>query len=332
MKWFHFLLGSVAGAGAVLLVLARSLMLTNTPQLGVSLPDLTPYQPPPPPVEIIFAGDLMMDRYLRQKAIEHSSYDYLLEDVKPTLLEADLVVANLEGPITDSPSRSLGSEFGSADNFIFTMDPQVTEVLFRHQIWLVNLGNNHIFNFGRDGYRQTQRYLDEAGVGYFGYTGEVGDKVGVVWQFDQLKLGLVNYNQFAVGGLAAALDEITALRDECDVLVVYTHWGNEYLTTAGPTIQNVAHQFVDHGADAVIGSHPHVVQQREEYQGKVIYYSLGNFVFDQYFSGQTKNGLLVRMSIEPAALQLQFKELPITMDISGQTTLSEDTASSTATP
>src|SRR5690606_33310167 len=71
------------------------------------------------------------------------------------------------------------------------------------------------------------------------------------------------------------------------LIVVYPHWGEEYATTSSPRQQSLAHAFIDAGADAVIGSHPHVVQELELYNEKLIAYSLGNFVFDQYFSEET---------------------------------------------
>jgi len=85
----------------------------------------------------------------------------------------------------------------------------------------------------------------------------------------------------------------------------------------------LAHQLIDEGADLVIGSHPHVVQGIENYQGKKIYYSLGNFVFDQYFEEAVKNGLLVEARIDPNSGQLSFEDYPIRISKTGETELQE---------
>lgn len=261
-------------------------------------------------IKIIFAGDLMLDRYIRQVA-EKKGYDYLLQELKPILLDSDLVVVNLEGPITDFPSRSIYSQIGSTDNFIFTFDPQVVPFLTRHNIKLVSLGNNHIHNFGSEGLRQTETYLQEDGVDFFGDTGQETDSSFKLIKLHGLRLGFVNYNQFVSGGGERTLSDIASLRDETDAIIVYTHWGNEYQTQANEVIQKQARQFIDQGADLIIGSHPHVVQQSEIYEGKKIYYSLGNFVFDQYFSAQTQEGLLVEVTIDPETRQFSFTEVPI---------------------
>ncbi len=318
IKQLHFYLGCALGLAIIFVVIfLQPGLVRRVSQSGAHLLGLTTGQPP---VEIIFGGDLMMDRYIRQRA-NQLGYDYILADLKQTLTQADLVVVNLEGPVTDYASQSIGSQIGSSDNYIFTMAPEVAKVLFDHNMKLVNIGNNHMLNFGVNGLDQTKQHLTEQGVKYFGATGQGDDQTGVVWEINHLKLGFVNYNQFITGGLAVALAEIDKLKPSTDLLIVYTHWGNEYQSAAGSASVATAHQLIDGGADLVIGSHPHVVQPSEEYRGKMIYYSLGNLVFDQYFSAQTKQGLLVKVLIEPDTQKLSFTEIPIKMDLSGQTTL-----------
>lgn len=279
--------------------------------------------PPPPPITILFTGDFMFDRYIRQIALSKGN-DFILENVKPTLLDNDLVVINLEGPITHFASKSIYSVIGSPPNFIFTFDTSVAQTLVDHNINLVNIGNNHILNFGQAGLKETKELLQQAGVEYFGNTGgSDSENRWLTKELGGLKLGFVNYNQFVGNGLEATLEDIEQAKEITDLVILYAHWGPEYTPESVPTIQELAHTFVDKGVDLIIGSHPHVVQQKEVYQGKTIYYSLGNFVMDQYFSQETKEGLLVRVTIDATSYSMEFEEIPTTMDLSGQTKISK---------
>lgn len=286
-------------------------------------------------INLVFAGDMNFDRYIRYQALKKGGYHFIFDDVRELFRSADLVVANLEGPITRHQSISMGTEVGSKNNFVFTFPPETAGVLAKENIRLVNLGNNHIFNFGADGVAQTKTFLAESGVNYFGHLAveqsssaveqDFADEI-YVQDFAGFKILFVNYNQFIgtdVEGLLAKIRAMTraaaattteagaataAKKERADLVVLYAHWGNEYQPVAGKTIQDLAHRFVDAGVDLVIGSHPHVVQQSEIYHGKKIYYSLGNFIFDQYFSEGTRRGLVVAVQINPESGEMKFKE------------------------
>ena len=104
------------------------------------------------------------------------------------------------------------------------------------------------------------------------------------------------------------LSDISAMRLQCDVLVVIMHWGVEYKGVA-PMQVNLAHNFIDSGADIVIGTHPHVVQPVEVYKNKIIAYSLGNFVFDQMQSDETREGYMLQIYLSGKDLT-GFKVFP----------------------
>jgi len=272
-------------------------------------------------LKLLFGGDLMFDRHIRLNAQEHGNYNFIFSDLKELFFGYDLVIANLEGPITDSSSISLGTIPGSPENFIFTFDPQVAQVLADHNIRVVCLGNNHILNFGQEGLISTRHYLGQNGVASFGFAGDDGGRT-LIKELNGFRLGFVNYNQFILGGLAAAKEDIESLLPDTDWLILYAHWGNEYQPYPQEEIKTLAHQFIDQGVDLVIGSHPHVVLSSEEYQGKMIYYSLGNFVFDQYFSLETMTGVLVEVVIDTEKEKIETREWPIKMEKSGKTVLS----------
>ena len=254
---------------------------------------------------VIFGGDMMFDRYIRQVA-SVASEDFIFSCIYPTLRAADLVVANLEGPITDHEP---------VGGMAFTFPPSTAALLAQHNIKIVNLGNNHSFDFGTEGVHSTRAYLDAAGVMYFGFpearvaTTSVGG----------IGLALVNYNEFGDDTAAHVVSAIGESRKEGLVPIVYAHWGEEY-QSATTQEKELAHAFVDAGAELVVGSHPHVVQEHELYHGENIYYSLGNFIFDQYFSDDVRQGLLLKILFSERGIS-GIEEIPITLETDGRTCL-----------
>jgi len=271
-------------------------------------------------IRILFGGDMMFDRYIRTQSEKMGKREVLL-GVSKEILSADAVVANLEGPMTSNPSKSAGSSVGEARNFLFTFDPEWANVLFDMNIRIVNIGNNHILNFGEAGLIETRKFLRAAKVKFFGdpldeslraYVAEIKGK----------KIGFVNYNQFYLDAENRTLSDIARLRPLVDVLFVYTHWGAEYVPATSEE-KRLARLFIDRGADAIIGSHPHVVQEREVYHEKTIYYSLGNLVFDQYFRPEVRQGLLVEATIT-SNNTLSFRDISITLSSDGRTKVVKD--------
>jgi poly-gamma-glutamate synthesis protein (capsule biosynthesis protein) len=278
-------------------------------------------------IKIMFVGDLMFDRGIRYYAEKNNSNDFIFDKIRPELASNDLVVANLEGPITDNKSISSGTAPGSTNNYFFTFDPSLAKTLFHQNIRLVSLGNNHILNFGTQGLKTTQKYLSQSNVEYFGAP---DGKISVVKDINGIKVGFVSYNQFT-GDLEteqkATISEIKKIKTQADITVVFSHWGNEYQLTATEYNKNLAHQFIDAGADLIIGSHPHVIEDPkgapETYNGKRIYYSLGNFIFDQYFSEDVRNGMGVVVKINKQTKKLNFEEKKLYLQDNGQTILKQ---------
>jgi poly-gamma-glutamate synthesis protein (capsule biosynthesis protein) len=273
--------------------------------------------PPPAAARVLFVGDLFLDRHIRKVAQERG-YDYLLREVKGLLQASDLVVANLEGPITRAPSVCQGRRSWEPEHYRFTFAPAAAKTLAEHHIKLVHLGNNHALDFGSRGLAETKEHLTAAGISCFGAP-KTPEERSLVKDIGGLKWGFVSFNQFADADEASTLKEIQRLKAEAGVVVVYTHWGAEYTHTPGPRVRQWARAFIDSGADLVIGSHPHVVQEKEEHRGKMIYYSLGNFVFDQYRRRDTTRGLAVRATVENPQGRLMLEEIPLVLERRGQT-------------
>jgi poly-gamma-glutamate synthesis protein (capsule biosynthesis protein) len=275
-------------------------------------------------VQILFGGDMMFDRYIRQMATQ-GGYGTVFSELASLIDAHDCVIANVEGPITDNPSVSVFSEIGTPENYRFTFDPIVASVLADNNFCLTNIGNNHIGNFGPDGVISTKRYLNEAGVGYFGDTHTLDEDRYIVYEINDVRLGLVNYNAFVPDADEHAIQDLqSVLGKNVDFVIVYTHWGNEYEQSPQQEEIELAHRFIDAGADLIIGSHPHVVQSVEEYNGKMIYYSLGNFIFDQYFSRDTQRGLLVSVTLDVGDRTLMFEDHDIELLPTGKVQLIRD--------
>lgn len=277
-------------------------------------------------VTLLFGGDLQFDRYIRQQAAVHGGYESLFVGFEELFSSVDGIVANLEGPVTDFDSVSVGSAIGSRNNFLFTFSPEILPVLKKLGFVLLNLGNNHILNFGPEGLAQTYSYLENSEISYWGSVG--GDTwledSFITYEENGITFLFVNYNQFLWGDVDELLAEVTRKKAELqpDFVVVYTHWGTEYQTTASEYYQELARRFVAAGADMIIGSHPHVIQQSEVIDGAPVYYSLGNFVFDQYFEDVVRRGLLLKVTFLKETHEIEVEEVPIFLESTGKTMLS----------
>lgn len=270
---------------------------------------------------LVFVGDMMFDRFIRS-SIEANGADYILRDIDEVLQEADLAVGNLEGPITGNESVSRGTKVGDLSNMRFTFDEAVPGILASAGIDFVSLGNNHILDFGYEGARETKARLISAGIGYVGDPEEWTPSIALR-ELSGLRFTFVPYSDFYGPRAPETLKAIAIAKEASDVVVVLAHWGEEYLPEPPERVRELGRSFVDAGASLVIGSHPHVVQPHEDYRGARIYYSLGNFVFDQYFDEKVRCGLMVRATyIKSAqAIVATFEEVPVGMQRDGSTAL-----------
>ena len=215
----------------------------------------------------------------------------------------------------------MGTAETEPTHFKFTFDVnQAREVFNETRIGLVSLANNHILNFGPVGLTQTKENLNQLGIKYFG---DLNESSGMVQNINGKRIATVAYNQFESGSLGKTLATINNLINETDAVIVYAHWGTEYDLQQNDRQRSLAHSFCDAGADLIIGSHPHVVQPIEIYDGKPIFYSLGNFIFDQYFSEDVKERLAVGISITDRK-NMEFYLVPMYLEKNGQLSLMDE--------
>jgi poly-gamma-glutamate capsule biosynthesis protein CapA/YwtB (metallophosphatase superfamily)/uncharacterized membrane protein (UPF0127 family) len=240
------------------------------------------------PLSTLFVGDIMLDRKVEAQ-MGKNGFDYPFAKIKEFLNKNDFVFGNLEGPISKNPTKF------SLSAMTFAFSDKVIAPLLDSNFKIFSLANNHTLNMYQEGLDGTKKLLTEAGIGW------VGDPLACSNDYvvkENLIFMAFNTTFSECNGEAIVPIVEKTKKDNPDkFLIVSMHWGAEYETSASQAQKNLAHKIIDAGADLIIGHHPHVVQDIEQYKNKMIFYSLGNFIFDQYFSEETQQGLAVRLEI-----------------------------------
>jgi poly-gamma-glutamate synthesis protein (capsule biosynthesis protein) len=251
-------------------------------------------------------GDIMLSRDVERKMITKKDWKYPFEETADITSGADLAFGNLETTILKGniiPSEAL----------TFRTDPKAVEGLKFAGFDVLSLANNHMMNFGHDGIQSTVQNLDAAGIDHAGAgLSEDGIYKPVIKTVKSVKFGFLAYsysneqstdknkNIYGVAKMDTELikSQVADLRKSVDVVVVSMHAGTEYSVEPASAQTNFAHAAIDAGADLVIGHHPHVVETFEKYNNGYIIYSLGNFVFDQMWSDETKLGAIAQITFD----------------------------------
>lgn len=256
---------------------------------------------PEPSVSFAFAGDMMMGRAVGYW-YEKDSFRNLFSDFGNRVLwGVDGAIANLEGPISDKALRSNQK----ANVLSFNFPPQSISALRFLKLGAVSLANNHTLNQGASGLETTRALLRKQGICPIGDP-RTGEKQTVCeFQGQNLKLFVIGVNILSHPKQQPIIDTIREIKkDPHTRVIIFPHWGLEYQQKHSPEQEQLAKQWIDAGADGVIGAHPHVVQDVGVYKGVPIVYSLGNFVFDQTFSKETQTGLIVAGEFTDKGLSL----------------------------
>lgn len=242
------------------------------------------------PESVLFVGDIMFDRGV-EMLMQKSSFTYPIDFIKGFLGNFNFVVGNLEGPINETPKYFPDSSLS------FSFDKKSVESLKNGNFSLISLANNHTLNMEREGLLETKKILQENDIAFTGDPIECDSDY--IYQRDGITYYGINVtfpSNCSSKEIVSQIDDIKFYNPET-FLIVLIHWGVEYKTTNSKEQESLAHAIIDAGADLIIGGHPHVVQNVEQYNNKLIFYSLGNFIFDQYFSKETQEGLGVGIDI-----------------------------------
>lgn len=298
--------------------LAKSKTIEITPLIA-QISETLPKNPLPEnteePVTIILTGDIMLNRRVEMMIRQNNDWRFPFLKISDYLKQADILFGNLENPISDK-----GTKVGSI--YSFRADPRAIEGLTFAGFDVVSLANNHAFDYAKEALEDTFLRLREANIDYAGagfndqeafapVIKEVrGVKIGFLaytdlgsryWTASKNSSGLAWLNYQKIKSVA---EDIKNVKSQVDVLIVSLHSGDEYTQRLTYFQTDFSEAALAAGADIVVGHHPHVIQKSETYpltsagQPGWIFYSLGNFVFDQSFSQETMTGEIVKIIIE----------------------------------
>lgn len=294
----------------------------------------------PPEVSVLVSGDVTLgyhyEEYVEDQVKKGKPRDEMVAwgfaNVRALTTRADLFVVNLECPFTERGEKI-------PKNFNFRAKPELVAALVAGGVDVVSLANNHMIDYGPEGLFDTLSTLDTHGIVHFGAGRTLSEaRVPAVVEKKGVTIAFLGYfflgdrniepaqviatpEQPGVAGhfsdtaaLVAMVDaDIKAAKRSADHVIPFFHWGRESKGQPEPYQLEVAHKAIESGASAVLGSHPHVLQGMELYQGAPIVYSLGNFVFGGNWDPKDKRTALVELRVTKSAVK-SIKVIPAYSD------------------
>lgn len=256
-------------------------------------------------VRLTFVGDVIFADNV-ETALKAYGYDYPYRNVRDYLENADLTIANLETPLTEKGTAAV-------KEYAYRSTPKALPAFKEAGFDLVNLANNHILDYGTTGLLDTFDHLDKAGIRWFGagrnaseaFKPVIVEKKGIKIAFLGLskvvptqdwKAGKDRPGVADTYALKVPLEAIRDARKQADLVIVVAHWGIERKDQPEKYQRDFAREYIDAGADLIVGGHPHVLQGFENYKGKWIAYSLGNFIFTMNENPLTWESVILQAS------------------------------------
>lgn len=263
-------------------------------------------------------GDIMLSRGV-QKYLTENGYDYPYENVREIFLQDDFTIGNLECPVTDNRNS-----VDKTKRFLFRADTENGPALKRAGFDCLNLANNHATDCLSEGLSDTMDILEENGILVSGASRSADSESSCVLEKNGIRIGVLAYSALPPEGffyledrpniryistrsLSRLEEDIASL--DCDFTIIYFHWGPEYMPFHSENQEMIAREAIDAGADFVVGTHPHVLQESEIYKGKYIYYSLGNFIFDKQIPPGTDQSIILQLTVKKDG-DVKVSEIP----------------------
>lgn len=281
---------------------------------------------------LVFTGDIGFDRYFYGKWDDE---ELLSEEILDFLNSADHVIPNVEGPIANAEQNTTQS---GVQQLLHTIDPKAVKVLKKMNADIWNICNNHIMDAGPYGIESTLNMAKELGVQTIGAGMNIEEArkpviideagciglFGVGYQRACRKADIDKPGCYSWSDLDAIQDTINEIKSKCRWCIVVAHAGEEFTPLPSPYTRERYHKYLEMGADIVVGHHPHVPMNYETVGDKIIFYSLGNFIFDtdyQRSQFNTELGLIVKLnftenefSYEPMGLRIVRGEERVVKD------------------
>lgn len=260
---------------------------------------------------IWFGGDVMLSRQAGHVAMREGrdhSWQYLKTILASDDTPTPFFFINFEGCVSTT------TVFNKAAPMRFPVSPSVTPGLTEAGVTHLSLANNHAMDCGVSDFRQMRRHFTSENITSFGHPSEVSSSSVTYLGAGYGTLAIIAlhtlYRQPTETELRDLIEEV---RTKSDMQIVYIHWGEEYNLLSNPSEKSLAQTLSILGVDIVIGHHPHVVQELALIDSTLVAYSLGNLIFDQYFSTEVQEGLLLKLELGQSA---QISLVPITSQFS----------------
>lgn len=245
-------------------------------------------------ITISAAGDCSLGNHHQQdygssfnQAYDQEGEEYFLQNVKDIFAADDFTIVNLEGVLTTSEARAEGRTFNIKG------DPSYAGILTKGSVEAVSMANNHRLDYGSEGTKDTEVALNAENIIY------AYDKNVAIYETKGIRIGYVSVNEvsWGMGSEELVAEGIGKLKEaEVDLILVACHWGVERDNYPENYQLKLGKKCIDMGADLVIGHHPHVLQGIEEYNGKLILHSLGNFCFGANRSPSDKDTMIFQQT------------------------------------
>lgn len=272
--------------------------------------------------QFTFVGDIMLGRSIKTKS-ELNNYEDIFKDVSYLWKDSQYVSGNIESALLDNPE-----EFEKSDKEIHLYaETKVANLLKNNGFTMANLSNNHLGDFGRQGVISTINAVKSAGLNYVGAGENIDDAATYdIQDINGIKVATIGISDIVPKDFSASRTEAGILStmypsynrlvyeasQEADLVVVNLHWGVEYGVDETEEQEKIAKALIDAGADVIIGSHPHVLQPIQTYKDGIIFYSMGNFVFDQGWS-RTKDSIVLNYYINEKG-EGTFEVVPVRIE------------------
>ena len=289
-----------------------------------------------PRTTLLFTGVIVPARCVQAAIDARGDPDYPFEALRETIQAADLAIGTLNATISDFPPKT-----GCGPTYVLVGDSRNADALAHAGFDAMSVATNHIKNCGLTNcgdraFLDTLENLERVGIEYVGAGVDLAAaEKPIVLKVHGVRFGIVSLGQIeelAFAGLdtpgIAVLTEdslrkaVQRVKQNADVVIAMPHWGPETSPNPNPSQQKLAHVAVEAGADIVVGNHTHVVQAIEEIEGIPVFYGLGNFVFDQTWSKETQQGVILVLTFEGSTL-VEYELMPTLVDREGHVTLAQ---------
>lgn len=245
---------------------------------------------------ILFVGDILLSRKV-ERYMHTKGADYPFLGVRDLFKNRAAVLVNFEAavPQIHVPTPDMTTKFSVSSSIL----PILSSVGITH----ASLANNHANDFGRSAYLNTKRELELNQVIAIGDPTAISSSSQTVIKLGKYRVGIVAIHAvFSEPNKEQLQKEIILLSTVSDLQIAYIHWGTEYQIKHSKSQEIIARSLIDLGIDAIIGHHPHVTQDIQLINGVPVFYSLGNFIFDQYFSPSVQQGYALSLLMRDQSL------------------------------